>query len=146
MKALETDEAAHPLPERLCVIRMRVIPEVMSAWKSALGSLRASVREELGEWEALSLLIRDFLEVWDNPETRRQRQSHKTLERDGWRCTAPACSAVGTGRLHEHHIVFLSNGGAEKDPSNLTTLCAGHHLGLLHEGRIGCTGRAPGDH
>ena len=52
---------------------------------------------------------------------------------------------MGTGRLHEHHVVFRSEGGELRDPANLTTLCSGHHLGLLHEGKMRCTGRAPDD-
>jgi len=98
----------------------------------------------LRAWEILALVLHDFWKTWDNPETRRQRRENLTLERDGWRCTAPGCRSLGTGRLHEHHIVARSHGGALTHPSNLTTLCVGHHLGLLHEGCMSCVGRAPG--
>jgi len=142
LAALEADEALTPLPERRCRIRMRVEQDVLNQWTEKAAALRASVRPDLAEWEVLALLMRDFLAVWDNQETRRQAREHPTLERDGWRCTAPGCRAFGSGRLHEHHIILKSHGGAVKDPTNVTSLCAVHHA-LLHHGRIRCTGRAP---
>ncbi len=143
LKALNDAEAAVPLPSRVCHLQMNVEPDVMKMWRDRVRHLRATVREDLAEWEVLALALRDFWRTWDNPETRRQRRGNRTLERDGWRCTAPGCRSIGTGRLHEHHIVFRSAGGPLSDASNLTTLCTGHHLGLLHRERMRCKGQAP---
>jgi hypothetical protein len=143
IRALEADEDRIPLPQRTCRIRIRVDLEVVRRWEEMVASLRRKVRSDLTEWEVLALAMREFWSVWDDEEARRKRWQSPTLERDGWRCTAPGCRSVGSGRLHEHHIEFRSAGGADKDPGNLTALCPGHHLGLLHRGLIRCTGRAP---
>jgi hypothetical protein len=62
------------------------------------------------------------------------------FERDGWRCTVPACSA--RRNLHNHHIQFRSAGGPDVD-WNWTTLCAYHHERGVHTGLITIRGRAP---
>ncbi len=67
-------------------------------------------------------------------------RDYADFERDGWRCTVPACSA--RRNLHSHHVVFRSAGGPDV-PANRTTLCAWHHLRGVHEGRIVIRGRAP---
>ncbi|MBI3448617.1 MAG: HNH endonuclease [Acidobacteria bacterium] len=142
LRALESDAAA-TVPQRMCRIRMRVEPGVKTMWKATVARCRAAAGHDLMEWEVLLLAIDDFWKTWDNAETRRQRRENPTLERDGWRCTAPGCRSLGSGRLQEHHVVFRSEGGALRDPSNLTTLCVGHHLGLIHEAKMLCSGRAP---
>jgi hypothetical protein len=143
LRALEIDEAATPLPHRMGEIRLLVEPHVSEMWRETVRKMRSAVRESLEEWEALALVLREFLLVWDNSETRRQRRENPTLERDGWRCTAPGCRSTGTGRLQEHHVIFRSHGGPESDPRNLTTLCNAHHA-MLHDGLIRCSGEAPG--
>jgi hypothetical protein len=143
LRALDEDEAATPLPQRLCEIRLFVEPQVAGMWRDTVRKTRSTVHEGLAEWEVLAIVLREFLLVWDNSETRRQRRENPTLERDGWRCTAPGCRSTGTGRLQEHHVVFRSHGGPETDPRNLTTLCNAHHA-MLHEGLIRCSGEAPG--
>jgi hypothetical protein len=65
---------------------------------------------------------------------------YEDFERDGWRCTVPACTA--RRNLHGHHIVFRSHGGPD-EAWNRTTLCAWHHLRGVHGGRIRIRGRAP---
>jgi hypothetical protein len=100
------------------------------------------VRPNLEEWEVLALVLREFWSVWDNGETRRQRRENPILELHGWRCAAPGCRSMGTGRLHLHHIIPRAEGGPD-DPSNLLPLCAAHHLRLIHEGLVRCSGRAP---
>jgi len=62
------------------------------------------------------------------------------FERDGFRCTAPGCSA--RRELRSHHIVFRSAGGPD-EPWNRTTLCAFHHQRGVHAGTVRCRGRAP---
>jgi hypothetical protein len=141
LRALEADEKATPLPGRMVVIRLWVEPGV----KKMLHALRASLSEKVGaplrDWEALALLMKEFWSVWDNQETRRQRKLQPVLERDAWRCTAPGCTSMGTGRLEDHHVKFRSEGGSD-DLSNRTSVCRGHHR-LIHEGRVRVTGRAP---
>ena len=68
------------------------------------------------------------------PATRR-----KVMQRDGYRCTVPGCRA--SRFLHVHHIVPRALGGSHK-PSNLTTLCGGHH-GAHHRGELTISGKAP---
>ena len=67
-------------------------------------------------------------------------RDYADFERDGWRCTVPACSA--RRNLHSHHILFRSAGGPDV-PANRTTLCAWHHLRGVHEGWVVIQGRAP---
>lgn len=143
LAALQASETRTPLPRRMGTLRLRVDAELRAQWRSLVSRLRAACDGPLEEWEALALALRRFWQVWDNTETRRQRRENPTLERDGWRCTAPGCRSVGSGRLHEHHIVFRSAGGALSDPANLTTLCTAHHERLLHQGLIRCRGTAP---
>jgi 5-methylcytosine-specific restriction endonuclease McrA len=60
-------------------------------------------------------------------------------ERDGYVCTVPGCSRAAD---HAHHIKFRSHGGSD-DLSNMTSLCAVHHLQGVHMGRIRVWGCAP---
>jgi hypothetical protein len=60
--------------------------------------------------------------------------------RDGFRCTAPGCTA--RRNLQSHHIVFRSARGPD-EPWNRTTLCAFHHQRGVHAGFVSCQGRAP---
>jgi hypothetical protein len=68
-------------------------------------------------------------------------RDYADFARDGWRCTAPACSA--RRGLESHHVVFRSAGGPD-EPWNRTTLCAFHHHRGVHAGRVRIRGRAPG--
>lgn len=68
------------------------------------------------------------------PRIRRQ-----VLARDEYRCTVPGCRSKRFLQLH--HIVPQANGGPHK-PSNITTLCFGHHDGL-HDGKLVVRGHAP---
>ena len=70
-----------------------------------------------------------------------QFRDYADFGRDGWRCTAPGCTA--RRNLQSHHVVFRSRGGPDV-PSNRTTLCAFHHLRGIHAGIVACEGRAPG--
>lgn len=62
------------------------------------------------------------------------------FERDGWRCTAPGCTA--RRGLESHHVIFRSHGGPD-EAWNRTTLCAFHHHRGVHARLVRCTGRAP---
>lgn len=67
------------------------------------------------------------------------------LERDGYYCQFPDCSA--RGQLHVHHIRYRSRSGKKSlatsnAPENLVTLCVFHHR-MLHAGVIGAKGIPP---
>jgi hypothetical protein len=67
-------------------------------------------------------------------------RDYADFERDGWRCTVPACSA--RRNLQSHHIVFRSAGGPDV-AWNRTSLCAWHHQRGVHGGLVRIRGRAP---
>ena len=68
------------------------------------------------------------------PRLRRQ-----VFARDHHHCTVPGCRS---GRnLDVHHLHFQSHGGRH-EIHNLTVLCSAHH-GLLHDGMLRVSGKAP---
>jgi len=67
-------------------------------------------------------------------------EDYADFERDGYRCTVPACTA--RRNLQSHHIRFRSACGPDVD-WNRTTLCAFHHHRGVHAGSLGIRGRAP---
>ncbi len=90
------------------------------------------------EADAIAWMIEHAIDAWS--EQGAQFRDYADFERDGYRCTAPGCTARRS--LHSHHIVFQSACGAD-EPWNRTTLCAFHHLRGIHAGTVRCTGRAP---
>jgi hypothetical protein len=107
-------------------LEFRAPPEVASLFQAMVFAfgLERVLEHAIASWRQAGSAFRDYAD----------------FERDGWRCTVPACSA--RRNLHSHHIVFRSLGGADV-PENRTTLCAWHHLRGVHEGRIAIRGRAP---
>ena len=69
-----------------------------------------------------------------SPKTRRH-----VWRRDHGKCCVPGCRS--TRNLDIHHIVPRERNGSH-DADNLTLCCGGHH-GLLHDGKLAITGRAP---
>src|SRR2546425_4196372 len=69
-------------------------------------------------------------------------QEHRRLERDGWRCAVPACTARTS--LHDHHVIYRSRGG-DNTRDNRVAICAAHHLNGIHRFRIRVSGVAPHD-
>jgi hypothetical protein len=105
---------------------------------------RDEVRRRFGalpDWAVLTLLLREATEEWLRVDPERKPTEGKTLERDGYRCQAPGCTA--RRNLEVHHIVYRSAGGGN-EPENRTVLCHGHHR-LIHHGFVVLRGRAPGD-
>ena len=100
---------------------------------------RASHPHGAGPQEALLWMLAHAISAWE--EQGAQFDDYADFTRDGFRCTAPGCTA--RRNLQSHHIVFRSAGGAD-EPSNRTTLCAFHHLRAVHAGTVSCRGRAPG--
>jgi hypothetical protein len=105
----------------------------------------SAARKAAGRWisagECLTRIAEHFIEVWEPTLERRRTLQRQALERDKGLCTVPWCSKAAD---HAHHIDFRSRGGSD-DLSNLTSLCATHHLQGVHKGRIRVTGTAP-DH
>ena len=75
----------------------------------------------------------------NDPEYKRMRDL--VLERDGWKCTVPFCSA--RSQLTVHHIQYRSQGVCHA-PWNLTVVGTFHHT-QIHNKRISVKGRAPQD-
>jgi hypothetical protein len=67
-------------------------------------------------------------------------EDYADFERDGFRCTVPACTA--RRNLQSHHIRFRSACGSDV-ACNRTTLCAHHHQRGVHAGSLAIRGRAP---
>ena len=93
-----------------------------------------------GAWVGLLALLCDYAATWDPELPHPGLRADGVLDRDGWRCTAPGCSARAD--LEKHHVRYRSRGG-DDDPSNLTTLCRFHHRHGEHGGLLRVRGRAP---
>jgi hypothetical protein len=93
----------------------------------------------VGAADAFSWLVEHALAAWE--AAGRTFHDYADFERDGFRCTAPGCTA--RRNLQSHHVVFRSHGGPDV-AWNRTTLCAFHHLRGIHARTVSCHGRAPG--
>jgi hypothetical protein len=110
-------------------------------------------------WVGLLALLEDFARTWDPvgdeaaagraaprasgaaaARATPRRPGDAVYIRDGWRCTAPACTSMRN--LEDHHIRYRSRGGSD-NPSNRTCLCRFHHQRGEHGGLASCTGSAP---
>jgi hypothetical protein len=87
---------------------------------------------------SLERLLVHVIATWT--ELGRRFRDYADFERDGYRCTAPGCTA--RRNLHSHHIRRRSQGGVDA-PWNRTTLCAHHHHRGVHGGTVRLRGRAP---
>jgi hypothetical protein len=144
LRALEASETAEPLPQRTATVRADLDREGWRMWNEVRERCRAAVKPDIKDWEVLALVFYHVFKVWDNAETRRAERENPILTRDGWRCLAPGCRSVGSGRLHTHHVIERSRGGCDAAwcPA---CLCVAHHLWILHRGLMRCRGRAPDD-
>jgi 5-methylcytosine-specific restriction endonuclease McrA len=104
-----------------------------------LARLWMSRRSPLPDWLCLVTVLEEFAEEWDNPQRITRRPTDRINARDGWRCTAPGCTAR---ELEVHHIVYQSHGGSD-DASNLTSLCPFHHRMGEHGTLASVRGEAP---
>lgn len=93
----------------------------------------------LPPWVGLLAILEEYAEEWDNPGRIDRRPTDHITIRDGWRCTAPGCTARS---LEVHHIVYRSLGGSDA-PHNLTSLCPFHHRMGEHGSLMVVTGAAP---
>ena len=125
-------------------LRFRAPESVASVFFAAIEAARrrlersSTTRGAVGSPAALLWMIEHAITAWQQQGA--QFRDYADFGRDGWRCTAPGCTA--RRNLQSHHIVFRSHGGPDV-PSNRTTLCAFHHLRGVHGGTIACKGHAP---
>lgn len=91
------------------------------------------------DWVCLLAMLEEFAEQYDNTHYMQRRPTDRIPIRDGWRCTAPGCTAR---EVEVHHIIYQSQGGND-EPSNLTSLCPFHHRMGEHGGLAQVTGTAP---
>ena len=106
-------------------------------------SLGSAARKAAGRWISsgvcLTTIAEHFIAVWEPALKVKNTVQRRVLERDGYLCQVPWCSKAAD---HAHHIRYRSRGGSD-DLSNLTSLCAVHHLQGVHKGRIRVSGSAP---
>jgi hypothetical protein len=121
-------------------ISFRLRQSFHDLWHAALARSRQRW-EALPIWAAVVLLVERVLDVWERQDPTTRPSGIRILERDGYACQAPACSA--RRGLEVHHIVFRSRGGNEH-AWNKITLCHAHHHHAVHAGVVRLTGKAPG--
>jgi hypothetical protein len=135
LRRLETEVA----PPRLSFFAP---PEVANVFLFALDAARRHLADAAGRpappHRALTWMLEHAIATW--LEQGASFEDYADFERDGFRCTAPGCTA--RRNLHSHHIVFRSAGGPD-EPWNRTTLCAFHHQRGIHACLVDCRGRAP---
>ncbi len=139
LRRLETEIETEVAPTRLSFLAP---PEVANVFLFALDAARQHLADGDGHpappHRALAWMLEHAVATWLEQGAR--FEDYADFERDGFRCTAPGCTA--RRNLHSHHIVFRSAGGPD-EPWNRTTLCAFHHQRGVHAGLVHCTGRAP---
>ncbi len=91
-------------------------------------------------WVGLLALLEDFVATWDEPRAASRGSRDAIFIRDGWRCSAPGCTA--RCHLEDHHVEYRSHGGGDSH-ANRTGLCRFHHLRGEHGGLARCRGVAP---
>ena len=95
-----------------------------------------AVRKAEGRWlpagECYARACAHFIEVWKPALSGPSTVPKRVLRRDRGFCKVPVCSRAAA---HAHHIAYRSAGGSD-DMTNLTSLCAPHHLRGVHMGRV----------
>jgi hypothetical protein len=128
----DEEEAASP-----CEVFWAGPADAIRLFRATLCTVRRRIERATGnlpsEGEAFEAMLDHAIGCW-------RGEQRGVLARDGFRCTAPGCTSYRN--LHVHHIRWRSAGGGD-EASNLTTLCAWHHLRGVHGGRMRLSGRAP---
>ncbi len=108
---------------------------------SLAAARRFSVRRRRSPaWVGLLALLEDFVDTWDVPGSAPRRPGDDVRIRDGWRCSAPGCTA--RRNLHLHHVRHRARGGGHAS-WNLVLVCEFHHLRGEHGALARCRGTAP---
>ena len=128
-----TDLQARCQRLRSAADEVRLFPSIRLAHRCVAHSQR------IPDWICLLALLEEFAEEWDNTRSMHRRPTDTITSRDGWRCTAPGCTAR---QVEVHHVVYQSQGGSD-DPSNLTSLCPFHPRMGEHGGLAKVIGTAP---
>ena len=81
----------------------------------------------------------EAIDTWQEAVSPPRTPQAKAIARDRGLCQAPGCSRAA---LHAHHVQFRSAGGGN-ELTNLTALCAAHHLVAVHRGYVRVRGQAP---
>lgn len=89
-------------------------------------------------WRGLERLLVHVSGHW----AAQPRARDPIFARDGWRCGVPGCTARSS--LHDHHVVYRSQGGDNRR-ENRVAICAAHHIHGIHGMRLRVTGVAPDD-
>ncbi len=116
-----------------------VTPALPSLLAARMFSVRA---RRVPSWVGLLALLEDAALTWDDPRDCSRRPGDPVYRRDGFRCTAPGCTARAA--IHDHHVVFRSRGGSDS-PANRVSLCATHHAALHERDTLAVAGCAPLD-
>ncbi len=126
LRRLEEDaEGCPPEPAAIAFPAPPEVAELFLTMLARVGSLERLLAHAIRTWVEQGELFEDYAD----------------FERDGFRCTAPGCTA--RRNLHSHHIRFRSAMGSD-EPWNRTTLCAYHHERSVHHDRtLRIHGRAP---
>ena len=114
---------------------------LIEEWNEAINTVQRR-HGPLPIWAAAIFVLQIAVQEWERVDMARRPTEWKILERDGWRCQAPGCSA--RSRLEVHHIVYRSRGGSDL-PDNLVTLCHAHHQHGIHGKGLRLEGAAPGE-
>ncbi|MGV8125542.1 MAG: hypothetical protein AB2L14_37845 [Candidatus Xenobiia bacterium LiM19] len=80
-----------------------------------------------GAADFIAIMLSEYL-LTEKAHDKSARNS-KVLERDGYKCQVPGCS--NRRNIHSHHLEFRSHGGSDAIQNQLS-LCASHHLWILH--------------
>jgi len=120
-------------------LAVRVTEQVATLLGEAFRAARAAEGRWLNPGGCLEVIARHFIATWKEALSERSTPHRRVLARDRGLCTMPGCSRAAD---HAHHIRPRAQGGSD-DPTNLSSLCAPHHLHCVHRGYVRVSGQAP---
>jgi hypothetical protein len=138
--ALAAEQAAHPDIARRRRPQLTAHIDPLSGWARQIdgellppSSLRAVMKTLPGRDGVLRLRPVTGTDLRRHDLGRTQREANVALREllgtlDGERCRFPGCTR--RKKLHAHHVVYWSNGGAT-DLDNMVLVCSRHHT-LIH--------------
>jgi len=120
---------------------LRLPPHVHLHWLEVAYRTQL-IHGPLPDWVILTLVADAARSEWLRVDPASRPREHHVLQRDGWRCRAPGCTA--RRMLEVHHIAFRSQGGTDTE-DNKITLCHAHHRRGIHDHSVHLRGHAPAD-